>query len=161
MRMNIYFKELRNYRKSFLFWSLGIAFLLLAAMSKYQGYAASEVSVTELFANLPAGVGAMFSLGELDLATTIGCYVIIAIYIAVMLGVHAVLLGSGIFAKEETDKTAEFLFTKPISRTQIFLSKLMAAFTLSVTLNIVSVILSIVIVSALMMVLLSLVTFCS
>jgi ABC-2 type transport system permease protein len=61
-----------------------------------------------------------------------------------MLGVHAVLLGSGIVAKEETDHTAEFLFTKPRSRGKILAAKLLAALTGVVILNVVTVVASLV-----------------
>lgn len=145
--MNIFLKEMKDYRKSFIFWSIGVAAFLLAGMSKYQGFINSGVSVSDMFKDLPTGFGAMFGLGEFDLGTVIGFYIVIAIYLAILLGVHAVLLGSGIFSKEETEKTAEFLFTKPISRTKIFFSKFLAAITISVALNIVSVALSITTVS--------------
>lgn len=146
--MNIFLKEIKDYRKSFIFWSIGVFVFLLAGMSKYQGFVNSGVSMSDMLKDLPTGFGAMFGIGEIDMGTVIGFYIVIAIYIAILLGVHAVLLGSGIFSKEEAEKTAEFLFTKPISRSKIFFSKLLVAITISVALNIVSVVLSIAIVSA-------------
>jgi ABC-2 type transport system permease protein len=52
-----------------------------------------------------------------------------------MLGVQAVLLGSNIIAKEETEKTIEFLAVKPVSRNHILFAKLLAAITVIVGLN--------------------------
>lgn len=145
--MNLFLKELKDNKKSFIFWSLGVAGFFLAGLSKYQGYASSGISIDDMFRDLPAAFGALFGLGSLDLNSIIGFYVIIVIYIAIMLGVNAVLLGANIFSKEETEKTAEFLFTKPISRSKIFMSKFLAALTLSVSLNFVSIILGIIIVN--------------
>lgn len=147
MIMNLYLKEIRDNKKSLMFWSLGVFMFLITGMSKYQGYINSGVSVSELFTELPVGIGSIFGLEQLNLESAIGFYVIIALYVAILLGVHAVLLGSNIFAKEETEKTAEFLFSKPISRSQIFTTKLSAALTLSVILNIITLILSIIIVN--------------
>lgn len=143
MRINLYIKELAGYRKSVFFWLLGMLGLLLSGMSKYQGYAKSKVSVTELFDSLPPGLSAIFGVGKVDLSSAGGFYAIMALYVAIMLAVHAVLLGSGIIAKEEVDKTAEFLFSKPISRWQAFISKVLAAFSIVVFLNILTTLASI------------------
>jgi ABC-2 type transport system permease protein len=146
MKINIYFKELNDYKKSLFFWSIGIIFLLLSGMAKYQGYAKSGVSITDLFKDLPAGFSAFFGIGSLDLGTAGGFFSIMALYLSVMLGVHAVLLGSRIIAKEEIDKTAEFLFTKPITRRQGFTAKILAAFTIMTVLSVVTAISSVIIV---------------
>ena len=46
-----------------------------------------------------------------------------------MATVHAAMLGADIISKEERDKTAEFLFVKPISRNKIIISKLLGSFS--------------------------------
>lgn len=142
--MNIYLKELKDYRKSLLFWSIAIIAFLLAAMSKYQGYSKSGTSINDVIGSLPAGLSAVLGFKGLDLQTAGGFFAMSALYLAVMLGVHAVLLGSGIIAKEETDKTIEFLFSKPVSRNRILFSKLLAALTVIATLNIVTLVSSVV-----------------
>lgn len=146
MKINIYLKELKSYRKSLFFWSIGILFLLLSGMSKYQAYAKSGVSITELFKDLPAGFSAFFGIGAVDLGTAEGFFAIMILYLSIMLGIHAVLLGSGIIAKEEIDKTAEFLFSKPITRRQAFISKILAAFTIMTALGVITTISSFIIV---------------
>lgn len=148
MKINIYLHELANCKKSLFFWSLGIVFLLASAMGKYQGYAVSGVPIADLFKTLPPGLTALFGIGSIDLATASGFFVIVTLYLAIMLGIHALLLGAGIIAKEETDKTAEFLFTKPISRGQAFIAKMLTAFTAIVILNIITAIASLLIVGA-------------
>lgn len=142
--MNIYLKELRDYRNSLIFWSLAIIAFLLAAMSKYEGYSKSGTSINDLINSLPAGLGAVLGFKGLDLQTAGGFFALSVLYLAVMLGVHAVLLGSGIIAKEETDKTIEFLFAKPVSRSRILFSKFLAAVTAIAILNVVTLVSSIV-----------------
>jgi ABC-2 type transport system permease protein len=142
--MNIYRTELKSHWKSLIFWSLGIFGFMLAAMSKYQGYSRSGQSINELLDSLPGGVSSLLGANILDLQSAGGFFAMCALYLAIMLGVHAVLLGSGIIAKEETDKTIEFLVTKPVTRNRIFLAKVLAAATAVVFLNIVALIASIV-----------------
>jgi len=141
--MNIYLKELRDHRRALIFWTLAIIAFMVSALSKYQGYAKSGTSITELISSLPAGLSAALGFKGLDLETVGGFYAMCALYLGVMLGVHAVLLGSGIIAKEETDKTIEFLGSKPVSRYRILYSKLLAAFTAIVILNLVTLVSSV------------------
>lgn len=141
--MNIYLKELRDYWKALVLWSLAIVAFMLAALSKYQGYAKSGTSITDLISSMPAGLSAALGFKGLDLASVSGFYAMCALYLGVMLAVHAVLIGSGIIAKEETDKTIEFLCAKPVSRYRILFSKLLAALTAVVILNIVTLVSSV------------------
>lgn len=145
---NLYLKEIKDYKKSFLFWSLGIIFLLLTGMSKYLGYAKADVSIANLFKGLPSGFSSFFGVSTIDLQTASGFFAIMALYLAVMLGIHAVLLGSGIVTKEETDKTAEFLYLKPISRLQALTTKLLAGLSIIIGINLVTTISSLLIVGA-------------
>jgi ABC-2 type transport system permease protein len=55
-----------------------------------------------------------------------------------MATIHAVITGTDIINKEERDKTTEFLFVKPISRTRIITSKLLAGVLNVIVLNIVT-----------------------
>lgn len=146
--MNIYLVELKHQWKSLLFWSLGIVGFMLAAMSKYEGYSKSGTSVNEIFKELPGGISAFFGANLLDLQSAAGFFTICALYLGVMLGIHALLLGSGIIAKEETDKTIEFLVAKPVSRDRILFAKLLVALTAVVFLNAVTLAVSIVTVAA-------------
>lgn len=146
--MNIYLKELKRYRLQLVFWSLGVIGFLVSAMSKYQGFSKSGTSLTETLESLPAGLSAIFGLGELDLTTAGGYFALSVMYLSIMLGVHAVLIGSGIISKEETEKTVEFLFSKPVSRTRVLTAKLLAALTEAIALNLVTMAASIVIVAA-------------
>lgn len=146
--MNMYLKELKDYRKTMFFWTLAIIAFMLSAMSKYQGYQKSGTSINEVIESMPAGLGAVLGFKGLDLQTAGGFFAMCALYLAIMLGVHAVLLGSGIIAKEESDKTIEFLYSKPVSRNSILFAKLLAALTTIVFLNVVTAITSVISVAA-------------
>lgn len=140
--MNIYFRELKAHRKSLLFWSIGILFLEYASMNKYSGFHKAG-DITKVFAAFPKGLAAAFGISSVDINSAIGWFTMAIMYTAVMLAIHASLLGAGILAKEEQDKTAEFLFSKPISRARAITEKLLAALTLVFALNIVTLLSSI------------------
>lgn len=136
--MNIVLRELKAHRKSLIFWSIGMLFLIASGMSKYSGYEKAGESVNDLFAGFPAGLKAVFGVGEIDLTSAIGFYAVMFLYFLVMTGIHASLLGSGIITKEEKGKTAEFLYAKPISRTKVVTAKLVAALINVLALNLVT-----------------------
>ena len=79
---------------------------------------------------LPKAFIAIFGLAGIPIDSFGGFYGMIYAYVTIMGAVFAIMIGSGILAKEERDKTAEFLMVKPISRMKILLIKLLAASTL-------------------------------
>lgn len=125
--MNIFMREMRTYRKSIIFWCIGIIFLVGSGMAKYKA-TASNGQITELFHQMPKSLQAIMGSGALDLSKASGYFGILVLYLFLMATIHAAMLGSNIIAKEERDKTAEFLFVKPISRNKIITSKLLSAF---------------------------------
>lgn len=141
--MNIYLRELKARRKSIIFWAIGVFFLMAASMNKYAGFKKSG-QTAKIFAAFPKGVAAAFGLSNIDINTALGWFTLAFMYLAVLVAIHAVLLGAGILAEEEQDKTAEFLFAKPISRAKVVTEKLLAALTLVIFLNIATLLSSIV-----------------
>ena len=88
---------------------------------------------------MPFTVKALLGFGSFDPTTLIGYYALLFPYMEITLAIHAVLIGSGIIAKEERDKTTEFLIVKPVSRSVIITSKFLAALVNVVIVNIVTV----------------------
>lgn len=148
IKANIYLKELKSNWKTILFWSIGVIIFLLIGMSKYQGFVNSDQPIDQVFADLPSGFADVFGVGTVDLGTTEGYFSIMVLYIGILLGVQAVLLGSGIISKEETEKTAEFLYAKPVTRLQGLASKALLGLSVIVILNIIATVFSLIIVSA-------------
>ncbi|WP_053365810.1 ABC transporter permease subunit [Bacillus sp. FJAT-27245] len=136
--MNIVFRELKAHRKSLIFWCLGVIMMVVSGMGKYGAMSGSGQSMNELMEGMPKGLQAVFGVGGLDLSSVMGYYGILYLYIAIMVAIHAVMLGATIIAKEERDKTAEFLFTKPVSRRKVISGKLFAAFVQVAIINLVA-----------------------
>lgn len=137
--MNLYIRELRAHRKSLVIWSVSMALLIAGGMGKYSaGLGAGPEGFNELMDALPQSLQKFFGVGIFDLSNILDYFGVLFIYLALIAGVHAAMLGAGIISKEERDKTAEFLMVKPLSRTSIVTSKLLAATTIILIFNIVT-----------------------
>jgi len=145
--VNIFIREMRAHRKSLIAWSIGMLFMIIAGMGKYAAYAGSDQSITELMAKVPKTLKAILGFGNFDVTKASGFYGMLFLYLLIMVTIHASMLGANIIAKEERDKTTEFLMVKPVSRTKIITSKLLVALVNILILNIVTLFLSIAIVS--------------
>ncbi|RSK26049.1 ABC transporter [Bacillus sp. HMF5848] len=125
--MNLFIKELKSHIKSLVLWCIGLLVFIAAGMGKYAGLATDDQSLNELILSMPKSLQAIMGAGSLDLTIAIDYYGVLFLYIAIMVTVHAAMLGASIIAKEERDKTVEFLLVKPITRTNIVTAKLLAA----------------------------------
>jgi ABC-2 type transport system permease protein len=145
--MNLFLRELRANRKALIIWSACMFLLVLSGMGKYTAYSSSGQS-NAVFKDLPYSVKALLGMGSFDVATISGYYAMLFLYIEIAAAIHAALLGSGIIAKEERDKTTEFLMTKPVSRNAVITFKLLSALINVSILNAVTFVSSIILVAA-------------
>lgn len=137
--MNIYMRELKAHRKSLIIWSVSMALLIAGGMGKYSaGMGAGAGGFNEMIDIFPESLQKLFGVGVLDLTNVLDYFGVLFIYLALMVAVHAAMLGAGIISKEERDKTAEFLMVKPVSRTKIVTSKMLAAVTIVLIFNVVT-----------------------
>jgi ABC-2 type transport system permease protein len=144
--MNIFIREMKAHRKSLIIWSIGMLFMIISGMGKYSYYAESGQSITELIATMPKTLRAILGFGDFDVTKASGFYGMLFLYLIIMVTIHSSMLGANIISKEERDKTTEFLMVKPVSRTTVITSKLLAALANVVILNLVTLVLSVAIV---------------
>ncbi|MBI9010193.1 MAG: ABC transporter permease subunit [Tenericutes bacterium] len=131
--MNIIRHEFKSNLKSLIIWFLSLGLLFFVASFEF-----------EIFQNDPDINGIFDSFGGLfdaiggipDLTTAVGYLSLVSIYIYVPLCIFSAMLGSGIISKEEKNRTAEYLFTLPVSRTKVIFSKLIVAITNTVLINV-------------------------
>lgn len=125
--MNLFLHEMKQYWKYLLFWSLGMLAMIGGGMGKFTAlYDANDTSITDVFNQMPKAFLALFGMVNLEITSLSGYYGIINFYLVIMGAIFAIILGAGILAKEERDKTAEFLFIKPVTRTWVLIHKLAA-----------------------------------
>lgn len=125
--MNLMRKELKFGLKPFLFWSFGLFVFVFAGIVKSMGAMAEGQFMTELIGKFPRIVIAVMGMANVDISQFGGFYAVLMQYIFVLAAVYAVHLGSGAVSRESVDKTYEFLFTKPRSRSFILARKLLSA----------------------------------
>ncbi|WP_416827972.1 ABC transporter permease subunit [Ectobacillus polymachus] len=136
--MNVFMREMKANRKSLFLWSIGMILLIAASMGKYAGFSSTAGSMKDVIAQMPKALQDMMSLGGFDLSKVSGYYGVLFIYIVLMAAIHAAIIGAAIISKEERDKTAEFLFVKPVSRNSILTAKLAVAFVHILILNLIT-----------------------
>lgn len=142
--MNLFKQELKFNFKPLLFWSIGIFLLTVLGMQDYIASANAGESIKEIMDAMPSAVRIIFGVGQFDVGTLSGYFGMLYIYLLIVAGLHASMLGSNILTKEERDKTSEFLYVKPISRHKIINMKLLAAIVNIFILNIVTLVASLI-----------------
>lgn len=133
--MNIIVQEWKSYQKQMIFWSIGILALLMISFYKVQGLSSTPGGLQEMMNSLPPALRLFFGSVS-DTGTTIGSYRMIHLYVTIALALHAVILGAHIFAKEEFDKTFEFLYVKGVKRVKILLCKIFAGMVMLLLLDV-------------------------
>ncbi|MBN2388374.1 MAG: ABC transporter permease subunit [Anaerolineales bacterium] len=127
--MNIYVHEFKTKLKSALTWSGSIALLILVFMSMFQVFAADAAMVTDLMNSFPEELLIAFGMTDMDWSTILGFFGLVFTFSQICLAIQAANYGVGLVSIEETEWTADFLLSKPVGRTQIMTSKLLAAIT--------------------------------
>lgn len=126
--MNIFWHEMKSHWKGLLGWSAGVWFTVISGMAKFEGYSTTGSSnINEILKAFPKPLMAVFGMTGLDLTTLIGYFGVLYLYITLVVAIHAGLLGAEVIAEEERDKTSEFLYAKPVTRTSVLTQKLLAA----------------------------------
>mgnify|MGYP001765444639 CR=1 FL=1 len=127
MSATIFKHEFRTKLRSVLIWSASVAFLIIFFFSLFSVFAEQAALVNQMMANFPPQMRAAFGLDKMDLATVLGYYSFIFLFVQLCLAIQAANYGVGLVSVEESELTADFLMSKPVSRTQVFVSKLLAA----------------------------------
>lgn len=124
--MHIFKWEMRSHLKALIIWSLSIMILVFMWTSEFSAYY-NNPEMNKLIDMIPDAMKKAFSMENANLTTTTGFLSFVAFYYYLLHSLYASLLGSSIIAKEERDKTAEYLMTMPVSREKIITSKLLAS----------------------------------
>ena len=132
----IFRRELKSNAKGLLIWSLVLGALVLLMMSVYPSYAAETRKAEEMLELFPEPLARVFGMDTLNLGTYTGFYGVEVHLINTLVGsVYAALLAAGMLAREENDRTAEFLLSKPVTRTSAAVQKFAAVLANLLILN--------------------------
>lgn len=123
--MVLFLRELARNRKSFIIWAVCLVLSNIGMLSLYPTFADQAKTYSDMIKQMPEAMVGGLGMDKLDFANIIHYFAYIFLYIILFAGVYSMLLGSGIVSKEEDDKTIEFLYSKPITRTSIVTAKSM------------------------------------
>lgn len=124
--MTIIKHELQQGKTSLLIWTASIGFLLAICIFLFPEMKGEIEDISGAFASM-GSFSAAFGMDKLNFGTLIGFYTIECGNILGLGGAfYAALCAANALAKEERDKTAEFLLTHPANRTEIITEKLIA-----------------------------------
>jgi ABC-2 type transport system permease protein len=140
MNNNLFLKEMRRNAISLLLWMIVITLLVSFTMSVYQTFVENRTKVMGMLSLVPKGALQFKGISNInDLTSVLGFYAVNnVIYMMVLGSIFAMVIGSNILLKEEYNKTAEYLLTKPLTRSEVFFSKLAVIIIHVIILNVVT-----------------------
>ncbi|MCM3585941.1 ABC transporter permease [Mesobacillus maritimus] len=127
--MNMFLQELKAYQKPTIIWSISIVAIVILFMALFPAFSRDADEFMKVLEGFPEELTRAIGLTFETLTNVLGYFSYAFLYIKLCGAVQAMNLGLSIVSKETRNKTAEFLFTKPVTRTQVLTSKLLAAVT--------------------------------
>lgn len=110
-------------------WSFAVGVLIFIYLSIFSSIAVDAKLLNEMMASFPEELLIAFGMTDIDMSTILGFFGLIFLIIQICLAIQAANYGFSLVSVEETDLTADFLLAKPVGRTRIMTSKLLAAIT--------------------------------
>lgn len=135
--MTVFFHELKRNRIALIVWTAAICFMLGVCVLIYPEMESQMGEISEMFADM-GNFSAAFGMDQINFGEFMGYF---GVECGNVLGLggafFAAILGISALAKEEKDRTAEFLLTHPISRKRIITEKYLSVIAQILILNIV------------------------
>lgn len=127
MNKAVYKYEFHRHIMSVLIWAGSLLSLLFVFMALFPSFSADMAAMNQVLENFPPELKMAFGLNQLDLATLEGYFGLCFVFCQLCLAIQAVNYGLGLVSIEEAELTADFLLTKPLKRSTILSSKILAA----------------------------------
>lgn len=128
--------ELRQAKWSLIIWTASILFLIVICVLLYPEMKGEMDTIGDMFASM-GSFSAAFGMDRISFGTLLGFY---SVECGNILGLGGALFAAftavTVLAKEEKDRTAEFLLTHPVSRARIITEKLIAVMFQIVVMNV-------------------------
>jgi ABC-2 type transport system permease protein len=110
--------------------------MIFVFMSVFTGFAVDAELMSEMMQKFPKELLTAFGMDDgVDLSSVLGFYSFVFVFCQICLAVQAANYGFSLVSVEERELTADFLMAKPVARTTIMTSKLLAALTSLVITN--------------------------
>lgn len=127
--MNIFKHELMMKKQSILIWSLSLSAFMIFYMAFFPALAKDAVSFDAIMNSFPEEMLQALGIKEgLSMASLMGYFTLTFGMIQLAIAIQSANYGFSILSEEERELTADFLLSKPVSRSTIYFSKFFAAF---------------------------------
>lgn len=127
----IFKKELKRNRKNWMIWTSIVLGFTLLVLSIYPSFSQMGDQMSQLMSSLPEEYARAFGMDAATWQSITGFYgTYYGIYITLLMGIFTASTAATIIGKEERDGTAEFLLTRPVSRSTIVWTKVAVLMTL-------------------------------
>lgn len=126
--MNIFKHEFNMKKKSIIIWSLSLAAFMIFYMAFFPAMAKDQASFDSIMNSFPEEMLQALGVREgLSIASLMGYFAMTFVMMQLAIAVQSANYGFSILSEEERELTADFLMSKPVSRSRIYFSKLFAA----------------------------------
>jgi ABC-2 type transport system permease protein len=127
--MNIYNHEFKMHFRSVIIWCISQVVIIFLFTWIFSSIAVDAALLTETLSKFPRELLVAFGMENLDLSSVLGFFSFAFLFCQILLAIQAANYGFSILSAEERELTADFLLTKPVTRTRILLAKFLAALT--------------------------------
>lgn len=133
--MNVFLRELTANRKSTITWVFSMAGIVIFFMALYPAFTQDVEAVRKVLAQFPPAVRAALGLELETFFSVLGFYAYLLGFAVLAAAIQAMNIGTGVISKEFAGKTADFLLSKPLTRSTVVTAKLAAAFVMLLITN--------------------------
>lgn len=134
--MNVFRRELSAYRKSTIIWAVSLSAIILVFMALYPAFTADVEATKQVMSQFPEAVRAALNISLGNFFTLYGFFGYLLGLTMLAGSIQAMNLGVGVISKEVSGNTADFLLSKPISRSTVITAKLGAALVMILATNV-------------------------
>jgi len=135
--VNLFLREIAANRKSTLIWAVSLSAIAILFTAMYPGFSKDVDALARVLEQFPEAIKAAFNLTADTFLTVEGFYGYILSFAVLAAAIQAMNVGTGAISKEVAGKTADFLLSKPVTRTRVFGAKLLAGFAVIVVTSLV------------------------
>ncbi len=134
--MNVYLQEIRFHKKSLLIWNISLFTILVMMLLIYPAVMSEGEAYFKILETMPTDLLEAVSIDFDTFLSYNGFFAYFYNYLLIALCVLAMNLGLSALGKEISGKTADFILTKPFTRSSLLTEKILAAFTVLLLTNV-------------------------
>lgn len=123
--MSLLKHEFMVQKKYSIIWIIVTSVIVFMMFSEFSAYYKNP-EMLALLNQFPEQLLKMFAMDQANLTTLSGFLSVASLYLYILGGTYAILLGNSCLSREERDRTAEFFLSLPISRERILVTKWIA-----------------------------------